>query len=70
MSISRACPKCGERRVVRENMFRWRGTSFSGLVCEACNGLWDNPDDSFEAHVVADAKATAVQRSTSRSEEP
>lgn len=51
MSTSRACPKCGERRMVREGMFHWRGTYFSGLVCEKCNALWDNPDDSFELYV-------------------
>ena len=56
MSISRACPKCGARRIVREGMFHWRGTTFSGLVCVPCNALWDNPDDSFEKHVVESSK--------------
>ncbi len=60
MSASRACPRCGERRVVREGMFYYRGTTFSGLVCEKCNALWDNPDDSFEAHVVEYAKRHPV----------
>jgi len=59
VSASRACPTCGARRVCREKMFHWRGTDFSGLLCVECNGLWDNPDDSFEAHVVADAKRTS-----------
>lgn len=57
MSADRACPKCGGRRVCREGMFHFRGATFSGLVCEACNALWDNPDDSFEAHVVKVTKA-------------
>ncbi len=51
MSSSRSCPKCGARRVCREGMFCWRGRTFSGLVCESCNSLWDNPDDSFKEHV-------------------
>jgi hypothetical protein len=51
----RDCPKCGERRVVREGMFHWRGTTFSGLYCKPCNGVWDNPVDSFMAAVAATA---------------
>ncbi len=76
MSISRACPKCGERRVVREGMFHWRGTTFSGLVCEKCNALWNNPDDSFEAAVVAShggrpfGEVIGATRSTSAKPEP
>lgn len=60
MSQSRACPKCGERCVVRQGMFYFRGAHFSGLVCEKCNALWDNPDDSFEAYVIEYAKQHPV----------
>lgn len=35
----------------RERMFYWKGTSFSGLVDDVENALFDNPDDSFYAHV-------------------
>lgn len=45
------CPKCGEKLIVLERMFYWRGTYFTGLVCESCNALWDNPEDSFLDHV-------------------
>jgi hypothetical protein len=45
------CPKCSTPLVVRPSMFCWRGRYFSGLVCEKCNALWDNPEDSFMDHV-------------------
>jgi len=32
-------------------MFNWRGKSFSGLVDEDRNALYDNPEDSFADHV-------------------
>ena len=41
------CPKCHDPLVVRQSMFNFRGKSYSGLVCQRCNALWDNPDDSF-----------------------
>jgi ssDNA-binding Zn-finger/Zn-ribbon topoisomerase 1 len=53
------CPKCGGAFERRANMFHWRGRFFHGLVCPACNALWDDPSDSFMAHVKATAKASA-----------
>ena len=50
------CKKCGIPLVVKPGMFHWRGRFFSGLVCEPCNALWDNPDDSFHAYVAQDQK--------------
>lgn len=35
----------------RPSMFYWRGRHFHGLVCAACNSLYDDPTDSFEEHV-------------------
>ncbi|HSX22904.1 MAG TPA: hypothetical protein VLE97_09045 [Gaiellaceae bacterium] len=52
-----ACPKCGGPFERREDMFHWRGRFFHGLVCVPCNALWDDPSDSFEAHVAASARA-------------
>ena len=43
--------KCGRAFEERPNQFHWRGRSFSGLVCSECNSLWNNPRDSFLAHV-------------------
>ena len=37
--------------VRRPGMFYWRGRSFSGLVCEQCKSLWDDPADSFAERV-------------------
>jgi len=55
------CPKCNQPAIVKEAMFHWRGKNFSGLVCETCNTLWDNPDDSFkdavEQSALQDAEA-------------
>lgn len=45
------CKKCKKPTEVRKGMFHWRGKSFSGLVCEDCNALYDNPEDSFNKHV-------------------
>lgn len=42
------CPKCGKTLVVKLNMFALRGLGFfSGLVCEPCNALWNDPEDDF-----------------------
>jgi len=43
--------QCGEELKVKDSMFYWRGVSFSGLVCEKCNSLFDNPEDSFMQYV-------------------
>lgn len=51
------CPTCGGAFERRPNMFHWRGTFFHGLVCSPCNALYDDPSDSFMAHVQATAKA-------------
>jgi len=32
-------------------MFHWRGKDFHGQVCEGCNALWDDPEESFHIHV-------------------
>lgn len=39
--------KCGNNFVIKPNMFFWHDQYFSGLVCEHCNALFDNPEDSF-----------------------
>lgn len=41
------CPKCGGIMKPEPRTFHWRGVYFAGLVCKPCNGLWDNPEDSF-----------------------
>lgn len=42
------CPKCGKTLVVKPNMFALRGLGFfSGLVCETCKALWNDPEDNF-----------------------
>lgn len=41
------CPKCGNEMILKDNMFHWRGKWMSGLVCEKCNALYDNPKESF-----------------------
>jgi len=55
----KAKPTCGHAIVVKPSMFHYRGRSFSGLVCETCNSLWDNPEDSFWGYVEACARAEA-----------
>ena len=47
------CTKCGSVFERRPEQFHWRGQFFHGLVCVTCNSLWDDPDDSFEAAVIA-----------------
>ncbi len=42
---------CQEEVTIKPNKFYWRGKYFSGLVCEKCNALYDNHDDSFMKHV-------------------
>ncbi len=48
------CPKCKTKMIIREGMFNWRGNTFSGLVCEKCNALYNNPKDSFETYLKQD----------------
>lgn len=43
--------ECGNKMIVKEKCFYWRGIYFSGLVCEKCNALYNNPADSFMDHV-------------------
>jgi DNA-directed RNA polymerase subunit M/transcription elongation factor TFIIS len=45
------CPKCNNKMIVKDAMFFWRGKYLSGLVCETCNALYDNPNDSFMDYV-------------------
>lgn len=47
------CKTCDSKLVVKENMFFYRGRFFTGLVCEPCNALYDNPEDSFWEYVKA-----------------
>jgi len=46
--------KCGNKMEIKQNMFALRSMWFSGLVCEHCNALFDNPDDSFLKFAGAD----------------
>jgi len=55
------CSKCKKELVVKDAMFFWRGHYFTGLVCEECKALYDNPDDSFLAHVKKTAEAEVVE---------
>ncbi len=41
----------GNELVRKEGMFHWRGRFFSGLVDEEVKALYDNPEDSFAAHI-------------------
>jgi len=41
------CKKCGDVLKIRNEMFHYGIRSFTGLVCQGCKALWDNPDDSF-----------------------
>lgn len=50
-------PKCGTAVVRKEGMFALPGHGrFSGLVCETCKALWNDPSDSFEAAAVERGK--------------
>jgi hypothetical protein len=39
--------KTGNKLTRRPNCFYWRGRSFSGLVDEKANALYDDPEDCF-----------------------
>lgn len=39
-----ACPTCNRPLAVAPGMFYFRGAFQSGLVCQHCNALWENPD--------------------------
>lgn len=42
------CPKCKGQLSVKPNQFFLSGIgTFSGLVCEACKALWNDPEDDF-----------------------
>ena len=45
---SKACPKCGGLLTLRQGCYHWRGTDYSGWVCEPCNALWASLDYAFE----------------------
>lgn len=48
------CPKCLKSLIKKKNCFYWRSTEqkhFSGLVCETCNSLWENPFDSWSVQM-------------------
>jgi len=50
----RRCPKCGGPVRLKPNMFHTHDVGYmSGLVCEPCNALWDDPDKSFLEAVAA-----------------
>ena len=45
---TRVCPKCGFQVHKRDGVFFSRRIGYHhGLVCEPCNSLWNDPDDSF-----------------------
>lgn len=52
-AVVTTCPKCqwDKEMIVKEGAFFWRGKYFSGLVCETCNSLYDNPNDSFMEYI-------------------
>ena len=66
MSDMSICKKCGTTLERRPSMFYWRGQFFHGLVCVPCNALWDDPTDSFEKHVVTQARDAANKGDTSQ----
>lgn len=45
------CVATGNILERRPNMFYWRGRYFPGLVDVKTNGLYDDPEDSFNEHV-------------------
>ena len=49
------CPKGHIMEPQNDTMY-YRGRYFAGLVCEDCNALFDNPDDSMYAFAVACAQ--------------
>jgi hypothetical protein len=51
----------------RENQFYWKGRYFPGLVDVKANGLYDDPDDSFNAHV---SIPTSIEQGLIKAEEP
>lgn len=50
MEMKHKC-KCGKEFVLKENMFYWRGKYFTGYVCEECNALYENKEDSMFDHI-------------------
>lgn len=47
MKIGDKCPKCNGDLILREEMFAFRNVFFTGFVCDPCNTLWGNDDDSI-----------------------
>lgn len=43
--------KCGNKCILKENMFHWRGKNFTGYLCEECNAFWENKEDSMFSHI-------------------
>lgn len=41
------CPRCKSVLIPTPGTFAWGGKFFAGLVCEPCNSLFDNPEDSM-----------------------
>ena len=41
------CKNCQKPCELREKMFYYRGTYFTGWVCNDCNALYENKDDSI-----------------------
>lgn len=42
------CPKCKEPIGLKSNMFYSPRVGYmAGYLCEPCNALWDDPDNSF-----------------------
>lgn len=49
------CPKCESPLEIKQGVFNWGGTSFSGHVCLECKSNWDY-DDEFLKYTQAYAK--------------
>ena len=45
--MSKICPNCGDSCVLKDGMFFLHGKYFTGYVCEPCNALYQNPEDSM-----------------------
>ena len=41
------CPKCNGILIPTPGTMMYKGKQFPGLVCNPCNGLWDNPSKSM-----------------------
>ncbi len=43
--------KCGMEVKLEYNCFFWQGVYFSGWVCEKCNALFENKEDSMFEYI-------------------